>query len=50
VYRLLKGVKISILMDRNIDNEFIPGYSQKDILDPGGPRKRDVFFVFGKNK
>jgi hypothetical protein len=24
VYRLLKGVKISIFMDRNVDNEFIP--------------------------
>jgi hypothetical protein len=35
VYRLLKGVqategvKISISTDRNVDNEFIPGYSQK---------------------
>ena len=34
-------------MDRNVNNDFIPGY---DILDPGGPRKSDVFFVFGKNK
>jgi hypothetical protein len=24
-----KGVKISISTDRNVDNEFIPGYSQK---------------------
>jgi hypothetical protein len=29
VYRLLKGVKISISMDRNVDNEFITGYGQK---------------------
>jgi hypothetical protein len=51
VYRLLKGVKISISTDRNVDSEFIPGYSKKeDILDPFGPRKSDVFFVFGKNK
>ena len=29
----------------------IYGYSKKyDILNPGGPRKSDVFFVFGKNK
>ena len=46
-----KGVKISISMGRNLNNEFIPGYSKKeDILDPGGPCKSDVFFVFGKNK
>jgi hypothetical protein len=33
----------------NLNNEFIPGYSKKkDILDPGGPRNSDVFFVFGK--
>ena len=51
VNRLLKGVTISISTDRNMDNEFMPGYSQKlDILDPGGPRKSDVFFLFGKNK
>jgi len=51
VYRLLKGVEISISTDRNVTNEFIPGYGQKeDILDPGGPRKSDVFFVVGKNK
>jgi hypothetical protein len=36
-------------MDRNVNNEFIPGYSKKK-LDPGGPHKSDVFFVFGKNK
>jgi hypothetical protein len=29
MYRLLKGVKISISTDRNVDNEFIPGYSKK---------------------
>ena len=28
VYRLLNGVKISISTDRNVDNEFIPCYSQ----------------------
>jgi hypothetical protein len=28
VYRLLKGVKISISTDRNVDNEFIPGYAK----------------------
>jgi hypothetical protein len=51
VYRLLKGVKVSISTDRNLDGEFIPGYrQQKEILDPDGPRKSDVFFVFGKNK
>ena len=51
VYRLLKGVKISISTDRNVNNEFILGYDKKwDILDPGDPRKSDVFFVFGKNK
>jgi hypothetical protein len=51
VYRLLKDVKISISTDMNVDNEFIPGYSKKsDILNPGGPSKSDVFFVFGKNK
>ena len=26
VYRLLKGIKISISTDRNVDNEFISGY------------------------
>ena len=32
-----EGVKISISTDRNVDNEFIPGYSKTlDILDPGG--------------
>ena len=51
VYRLLKDVNISISTNRNVDNEFIPGYSKKeDMLDPDGPRKSDVFFVFGKNK
>ena len=50
MYRLLKGAKISISTDRNVNNKFIPGYSKKkDILDPGEPRKSDVFFVFGKN-
>jgi len=29
VYLLLKGVIISISMDRNVDNKFIPGYRQK---------------------
>jgi hypothetical protein len=29
VYRLPKGVKISISTDRNVNNEFIPGYSKK---------------------
>jgi hypothetical protein len=50
VYRLFKGVKISISTDRNVNNEFIPGYSKKkyDILDPGGPRKSDAFFGGGK--
>ena len=49
MYRLLKGVTIFIYTDMNLNNEFIPGYSKKkDILDPGGPRKSDVFFVFGK--
>jgi hypothetical protein len=28
VYRLLKGVKISISTDRNVNNEFVPGYGQ----------------------
>ena len=32
VYRLLKGVTISISTDRNINNEFIPSYSQKLVL------------------
>ena len=27
--RLLKGVKISISTDRNVDSEYIPGYSKK---------------------
>jgi hypothetical protein len=49
VYRLMNGVKISISTDRNVNNEFIPGYSKQwDILDLGDPRKSDVFFVFGK--
>jgi hypothetical protein len=29
VYRLLKGGKISISTDMNVDNECIPGYSKK---------------------
>jgi hypothetical protein len=29
VYKLLKGVKISISTDRNVNNEFIPGYGKK---------------------
>jgi hypothetical protein len=37
VYRLLKGVKISISTDMNVNNEFISGYGKKyDILDPAG--------------
>ena len=27
--RLLKGVKISISTDRNVNSEYIPGYSKK---------------------
>jgi hypothetical protein len=35
----------------NVNNKFIFGYSKKeDILDPGRPRKNDVFFIVGKNK
>jgi hypothetical protein len=30
VYRLLKGVKISISTDRNVNDEFIPGYNLKN--------------------
>jgi hypothetical protein len=26
VYRLMKGAKISISTDKNVNNEFIPGY------------------------
>ena len=39
-------------MERNVNNKFICGYSKKksDILNPGGQRKSDVFFVVGKNK
>ena len=29
VYRLMNGVKISISTDRNVNNEFIPGYSKQ---------------------
>jgi hypothetical protein len=29
VYRLLKGVKISISTDRNVDNELIPVIAKK---------------------
>ena len=29
VYRVMKGVRISISTDRIINNDFIPGYSQK---------------------
>jgi hypothetical protein len=47
-YRLLKGVKISISTDRNVNNEFIPGYGKK--IRHCGPRKSDVFFVVVKNK
>jgi hypothetical protein len=37
-------------MDRSINNEFIPGHSKKiRHFEPRGPRKSDVFFVFGKN-
>jgi hypothetical protein len=40
---LLKGVKISIFTDRNVNNEFIPGYSQKyDILP-----KNHIFPILG---
>jgi hypothetical protein len=36
--------------DRNVNNECIPGYSQKwDSLGPCGSRKSDVFFVFGSS-
>jgi hypothetical protein len=28
VYRLMKGAKISISTDKNVNNEFIPGYSE----------------------
>ena len=42
-------------MDRNVNNELISGYSRKknekkDILNPGVPRKRNVFFVVEKSK
>ena len=38
-------------MNRNVDNELIPVYSKKiRQFGPGGPRKSDIFFVFGKNK
>jgi hypothetical protein len=37
-------------MNMSINNEFIPGYSKKiRHFGPRGPRKSDVFFVFGKN-
>jgi hypothetical protein len=48
VYRLLKGVKISISTARNVNNEFIPGYGKK--IRHFGPHKSDVFVVVGKKK
>ena len=45
-----KGVNIYISTDRNVNNEFIPGYGKNiDILELGEPRKSDGFFIFGKN-
>ena len=46
-----EGFRISISTDRNVNDEFIPGYCQKwDIVGPCGLRKSEVFFVFGKKK
>jgi hypothetical protein len=44
VYRLLKGVKISISTDRNVNNEFIPGYSKN--LKHFGPPAGHVKVTF----
>ena len=46
MYKILKGVKISISTDMNVDNECIPGYSQNKAFWTPAAHLKVTFSLF----